>query len=172
MLGGIDKVSMIVTKNTNLPILATIERYAPRRWKRTNNPKSSFMMPCPLPEHNDAEHPDHSGSFAVNAEGTVFHCFGCGEAGNHYQLYQLLSGNDGRQPPIRRPEPPRRRNTTPHHEGQYTKFQGATIHDIAVTKRLDEDYLKDDLAWVDTTLYGRPAIMIPYFSEHKDYVQT
>ena len=63
---------MIVPKNTNLPILTTIDQYALRRWKRTSNPKSRYMMACPLPGHDDKEHSDGSGSFVVNDEGPFF----------------------------------------------------------------------------------------------------
>ena len=167
---------MIVPKNTNFPILATIDQYARRRWKRTSNPKSRYMMACPLPGHNDAEHPDHSGSFAVNAEGTVFHCFGCGEGGNHYQLFQLLSGQAGNASPPHIPRPPQRNATSGPQWQPRPPLQGATIHDVALAKGLDENHLRQNLSWKDTNWkdtkrHRTPAIEIPYLDENNSDAQ-
>ena len=53
-------------------ILEVIQYLAPRRYKTTNNPRSRYTMACPLPTHDDRERPDHSGSFAVNDEQSLF----------------------------------------------------------------------------------------------------
>ena len=68
-------------------ILDIISQFAPREYQTTANPRSRYMMSCPLPTHDDRQHSDHSGSFSVNEEGSLFICFGCGEQGNAYQLY-------------------------------------------------------------------------------------
>lgn len=155
-------------------ILEVIQYLAPRGYKTTNNPRSRYTMACPLPTHDDRERPDHSGSFAVNDEQSLFFCFGCGAKGTGYQLHQLLSGNDAYQPPPRAPDPPKLRNAAPAPRGQqqYVRLQGATIHDIAVAKGLDEDYLKNDLSWQDGDWYGTPAILIPYPDDHNGDVRV
>ena len=168
---------MIVPKNTHLPILATIDQYAPRRWKRTSNPKSRYMMACPLPGHDDREHSDGSGSFAVNDEETLFICFGCEGSGNGYQLHQLLSGGEVFFRPTRQPrqtDNPRQPDTSPatHPQKEHPSLQGANIRDVAVAKGLDEDYLKHDLSWEDSDWYGTPAIKIPYPDETNGDVQV
>ena len=168
---------MIVPKNTNLPILTTIDQYALRRWKRTSNPKSRYMMACPLPGHDDKEHSDGSGSFAVNDEETLFYCFGCEGSSNGYQLHQLLSGGEVFFRPTRQPrqtDNPRQPDASPatHPQKERPSLQGATIRDIAVAKGLDEDYLKYDLSWEDSDWYGTPAIKIPYPDETNGDVQV
>ena len=57
------------------PILDIVLEHAPRLYKTTTNPRSRYMMSCPLPGHHDAEHTDHSGSFSVNDAGNLFYCF-------------------------------------------------------------------------------------------------
>ena len=70
-------------------ILDVIQEYAPRSYKQTSNPRSKYLMQCPLDD--DRQRHDSSGSFSINADGSLFLCFGCGAKGNAFQLRQILS---------------------------------------------------------------------------------
>ena len=101
-------------------------------------------------------------------------CFGCGEQGNGYQLYYLLSGDgEGIPTHVRKrtgnglspsPAPARKPLRQP--------LQGVTLAQIAEAKALDPDFLFEDLAWRDTDYMGRPAISIPYPDENNADTQV
>ena len=50
-----------VIRQEEYKVLDTISRFAPRAFRRTNNSRSRYMMPCPLPDHDDSQHGDHVG---------------------------------------------------------------------------------------------------------------
>ena len=155
-------------------ILDIISQYAPREHHITSNPRSYYMMSCPLPTHDDSQHRNHAGSFSVNKEGSLFICFGCGERGNAYQLYGLLSGD--RQPRQMGTPRPRQRTPVPApapaRKAVRPPLQGVTVAQLAEDKQLDLDFLFEDLSWRNTTYLGKPAISIPYPDENNGEPQV
>jgi len=148
-------------------ILSIINQFTPTDYRTTTNPRSRYMMACPLPGHDDRQHQDRGGSFSVNEEESLFICFGCGARGNAYQLYAILSGDGqvdrthaskrtGGNLPVPPPAPKPVRKP----------LQGVTIATLAEEKGIDPDYLFEDLSWRDTTYFGKPAISIPYPDEN------
>jgi hypothetical protein len=163
-------------------ILDIINQFAPREHRVTHNPRSHYMMSCPLPTHDDRQHRNRGGSFSVNEEGSLFICFGCGARGNGYQLHGLLSGDlqprqaasqnrqnvsqnrhigtsqqrQRQRTPVPAPAPAQAKKPT------RPALQGVTVAQLSDEKQLDIDYLFEDLAWRNTTYFGKPAIAIPY----------
>jgi len=165
-------------RQTTYNILDVIEELAPREHKETSNPRSRYLMQCPLPTHDDRLRHDRSGSFSINAEASLFLCFGCGAKGNAFQLRQILGGEGNFLTALNRghrtastaqrsvtPKPARPRPTRP-------SLQGVSIAQLAEAKGLDPDYLYEELAWRDTPYFGTPAVSIPYPDQNNENVQT
>ena len=136
-------------------------------------------MQCPLPTHDDRLRQDNSGSFSVNAEESLFLCFGCGAKGNAHQLHQILSGSldfmlenasQGEREvapeftPPKTPQPAAAKPTRP-------RLQGVTLAQLAEAKGLDPDYLYEELAWREHRYYGVPA-MLSYPDENNQDPQV
>ena len=168
-----------VIRQEEYKVLDTISRFAPRAFRRTNNSRSRYMMPCPLPDHNDSQHGDHGGSFSVNEAETLWICFGCGAKGNARRLHDLLSG-DYLGPHVRATQ--NRQNATqnrhiapapaPAPKNVRQPLQGVTIAELAESKHLDPDYLYEELAWRDVKYFNTSAISIPYASDSNEDVQV
>ena len=155
-------------------ILDIISQFAPRDYQTTSNPRSRYKMACPLPSHNDRQHHDHSGSFSVNAEGSLFMCFGCGEQGNAYQLYYLMSGDGAgiRTHARKRTGNGQAPSPAPARKPVRKPLQGVTIAQLAEGKDLNPDFLFEDLSWRDTVYLDKPAISIPYPDENNADTQV
>ena len=157
------------------PILDIVLEHAPRLYKTTTNPRSRYMMSCPLPGHHDAEHTDHSGSFSVNDAGNLFYCFGCGASGNAETLRQNLAPGAyaGTIPtaPLSKPEVAVAGSSKSQSQ-TVTSFQGVTISQLASAKGLDLDHVVEELGWQDVEYRGTPAICIPYWNETRSHFQA
>ena len=152
-------------------VLDVISELAPREHRRTANPRSRYMMPCPLPDHDDNQHRDRGGSFSVNEAETLWLCFGCGAKGNAKQLHDLLSGQM-RGPYVRPPRQQPAGTPAPAPKNVRKPLQGVTIAQLAESKGLNPDYLYEELAWRDVKYYNTPAISIPYASDSNEDVQV
>ena len=158
-----------LSKNHYLHVLPLIDQYAPRRYRTTGNPRSRYTMKCPLCEHESSTGVD--AYFTVTDDQQLFHCFVCGEKGNAQQLLLRLNGQAGNASPPRIPRPPHRNPTSGPERQQRQTFQGATIHDLALAKGLDENHLRQVLSWEDADWHGTPAVKIPYPDEHNGDAQ-
>lgn len=148
-----------------LSVLDVVSRLAPRQWKELQNSRGRYSMACPLPNHDDRQHQDYSGSFSVDEAGQLWKCFGCGAGGNAVQLERILSGQTDadlnvQAPPRPQPRPPRKE------KAEREQFQGVTIDQVAEAKGLDAEYLRNILGWQDTTWAGTPIVEIPYPDEN------
>jgi hypothetical protein len=143
-------------------ITEMVQRYAPREYKVNHySRRNHYSMACPLPGHDgDRQHPDGSGSFSVDETDNLFRCFGCGRAGNAYQLYRILSGADSTRPATRPAPPPRNRPAAAP-----AAFQGVTIGQLSQARGLEPEFLRRELRWQDVRYCNAPAIKIPYFDE-------
>ena len=158
-----------VIRQPEYKVLDIINRFAPREHRRNANPRSRYMLSCPLPDHDDSQHRDKAGSFSVNEDESLWICFGCGAKGNAKRLHQLLSG-EMRGPYVR---PPRQQPTAPAPAQKNVRkpLQGTTIAQLAESKTLNPDYLYEELGWRDVKYFNTSAISIPYASEQNDDVQ-
>ena len=169
---------MVNPRQTTYNILDIIQEFAPRDYKETSNPRSRYLMQCPLPSHDDRLRHDRSGSFSINAEASLFLCFGCGGKGNAFQLRQILAGEGSYSSALtggHLPAPTVHKSVTPkaaRPRPTRPSLQGVTIAQLADEKGLDPDYLYEDLGWRDSPYYGTPAIAIPYPDETNNNVQT
>jgi hypothetical protein len=154
--------SPTVNRQQQYNILNIITEHAPREYRETNNPRSRYMMSCPLPNHDDAQHKGGGGSFSVNNDATLYKCFGCGEAGNGLQLLHLLTNNTPQQPRRIRRQEQQHNTPKPVKKSVRKALQGVSILQLAEAKDLDPEHLHDDLAWRDISYFGKPAISIPY----------
>ncbi len=145
-------------------ILDIIQRLAPRPYRTTSNPRSMYMMACPLPDHEDRQHRDGGGSFSVNAEANLWRCYGCKAKGNTVTLNRILIG-EALHPyngPVQRRSAPKVRKT------KLAPLEGVTLAALASAKGLDLDYLLGR-GWADTRYFDGaasryvPAVYIPYF---------
>ena len=159
-----------LSKNDDLHILDLIDQYAPRQYRTTGNPRSRYTMKCPICEHESSTGVD--AYFTVTDDQQLFHCFVCGEKGNAYQLLQRLNGQAGNTSPPRISRPSQRDATSTYQRKQRPPLQGATIHDLALAKGLDENHLRQVLSWEDSAYLGTPAIKIPYLDEHNGDIQV
>jgi len=161
-----------VIRQEQYKVLDIISQFAPRDHRRTANPRSRYMLSCPLPDHEDSQHRDHGGSFSVNEDETLWICFGCGARGNAKRLHQLLSG-EMRGPYVRPPQHQQPAGTpAPAKKNVRQPLQGTTIAQLAEAKGLNPDYLYEELAWRDVKYYNTSAISIPYASETNSDVQV
>ena len=161
-----------IIRQEQYKVLDIISQFAPREHRRTANPRSRYMLSCPLPDHDDSQHRDRGGSFSVNEAETLWLCFGCGAKGNAKHLHQLLSG-EMREPYVRPPRQEQPAGTpAPARKNVRTPLQGVTIAQLAESKGLNPDYLYEELAWRDVKYYNTPAISIPYASDSNDDVQV
>jgi 5S rRNA maturation endonuclease (ribonuclease M5) len=153
--------------------LDIISRFAPRGFRTNANPRSRYMMACPLPDHDDNQHRDNGGSFSINEEETLWICFGCGEKGNARKLHEILAGQL-LGPRVREPGEVRRQAPAPAPARKNIRkpLQGVTIAQLADAKNLNADYLYDELAWRDVKYFNTSAISMPYASENNDDVQV
>ena len=126
-------------------------------------------MKCPICEHESSTGVD--AYFTVTDDQQLFHCFVCGEKGNAYQLLQRLNGQAGNTSPPRISRPSQRDATSTFQRKQRPPLQGATIHDLALAKGLDENHLRQVLFWEDSNWKGTAAIKIPYLDEHNSNAQ-
>ena len=141
-------------------VLVIIDRYAPRRWREHRmSVKGRYTTACPLPDHDDAHHPDGSGSFSIDASRTLFFCFGCGTKGNSFQLQHIL-GDGGYTPsaPVGRP----RSGPARHGRESENQFEGITLAELCAVKGLNPTWVQHTLGWRDTNYAGVSAIEIPY----------
>ena len=129
-------------------VLDIISRFAPREHRRTANPRSRYMLSCPLPDHEDSQHRDKGGSFSVNEDETLWICFGCGAKGNARQLQNILSGNANgpvvrppqqrqRQRQRQRQQPQQPNTPAPDRKNVRQPLQGVTIKQLAEAKGID-----------------------------------
>ena len=160
-----------IIRQEQYKVLDVISELAPREHRRTANPRSRYMMSCPLPDHDDSQHRDHGGSFSVNEAETLWICFGCGAKGNALRLHQLLSG-EMRGPYVRPPRQQPAGTPAPAPKNVRKPLQGVTIAQLAESKGLNPDYLYEELAWRDVNYYNTPAISIPYASDSNEDVQV
>lgn len=150
-----------------LNVMEIIELLAPRPYKVSpNSERSHYSMACCLPGHEtDREHFDHSGSFMVNAAGTLFYCFGCGGKGNAWQLRKILSG-EASVNSSGRPEPKKQANPKSTKPKWLAPRTGVALDELARAKGLDSKFLREKLGWRDITYFNLPAVRIPYFDEN------
>ena len=149
-----------------LDVIQIVERFAPRQWKENGyNEKNRYSMACPLPDHADTEHPDHSGSFSVDAGRKVWFCHGCGRGGGRSSLYKALSGQAVELQEIPRPAPRPKPQQSPKPRA---KPSGIALAEYVEAKAPTSEqtefryYLESDLAWKDANWYGTPALEMPY----------
>ena len=160
-----------IIRQEQYKVLDVISELAPREHRRTANPRSRYMMSCPLPDHDDSQHRDRGGSFSVNEDETLWLCFGCGAKGNAKQLHDLLSG-EMRGPYVRPPRQQPAQTPAPARKNVRKRLQGTTIAQLAEAKHLNPDYLYEELGWRDVKYFGTSAISIPYTSETNSDVQV
>jgi len=160
-----------IIRQEQYKVLDVISQLAPREHRRTANPRSRYMMSCPLPDHDDNQHRDHGGSFSVNEAETLWMCFGCGAKGNAKHLHQLLSGQM-REPYVRPPRQQPAGTPAPAPKNVRKPLQGVTIAQLAESKGLNPDYLYEELAWRDVKYYNTSAISIPYANDSNEDVQV
>ena len=160
-----------IIRQEQYKVLDVISQLTPREHRRTANPRSRYMMSCPLPDHDDSQHRDHGGSFSVNEEETLWICFGCGAKGNAKRLHELLSG-EMRGPYVRPPRQQPAQTPAPARKNVRKRLQGTTIAQLAEAKHLNPDYLYEELGWRDVKYFGTSAISIPYASETNNDVQV
>ena len=160
-----------IIRQEQYKVLDVISQLAPREHRRTANPRSRYMMSCPLPDHDDSQHRDRGGSFSVNEDETLWLCFGCGAKGNAKQLHDLLSG-EMRGPYVRPPRQQPAQTPAPARKNVRKRLQGTTIAQLAEAKHLNPDYLYEELGWRDVKYFGTSAISIPYASETNSDVQV
>ena len=165
-----------VIRQEQYKVLDIISQYAPRDHRRTTNPRSRYMLSCPLPDHDDSQHRDHGGSFSVSEDENLWICFGCGAKGNALQLRNILSGNlNGPvvRPPQNRQQPQQQPNTpAPAKKNVRQPLQGVTIEQLAEAKGIEPNFLYEELGWRDVKYFGKSAISIPYTGVDNEDVQV
>ena len=150
-----------------LRVLDLISRFAPREWKESHgSARGRWSMACPLPDDNDRQHGDGSGSFSLDASGQLWKCFGCGAGGNAFQLQAILGG--GADVGLRAQSPPRWKQPqkTRPDAAERPTFQGVTIEQLAEAKGLSVNHLRG-MGWRDTIWSdGTHVVEIPYLDEY------
>ena len=143
-----------------LAILDIIQRFAPRDHFLGHNPRSKYLMACPLCNYHSRSGRDVY--FTVSEDQKLFKCFVCGAQGNAYQLQQLLlDPTHAPQPPL--PSGPKQRRRS----AQTEIPPGTTVAEVAAAKGLDPHFLRRSMGWRDTEeWYGRliPVVVMPYYS--------
>ena len=146
--------------HSTLKILEIITSFAPRDHFIGHNPRSKYLLACPLCNYHSRSGRDLY--FTVSEDQKLFKCFVCGAQGNAFQLQQLLLNPTRSPQPLPPNQPKQRRRSV------LTEIPpGTTITEVAEAKSLDPYFLRRIMGWEDTKeYYGRliPVVVIPYFS--------
>lgn len=149
-----------MTALPHLAILDIIQRFAPRDHFLGHNPRSKYLMACPLCNYHSRSGRDVY--FTVSEDQKLFKCFVCGAQGNAYQLQQLLLDPTRHTQPLLPTGPKQRRRSA------LTEIPiGTTVAEVAAAKGLDPHFLRRIMSWHDTEeWYGRliPTVVMPYYS--------
>ena len=145
-----------------------IDRFAYRQHKiNANSVRGRYTMACPL--HDDAQHRDYGGSFSVHANNQQWKCFGGCGGGGPKALYERLTGERYTPAPIREADPTRSSSST----GKgITRFQGATVKELADKTGLPEEFLRNVMLWRDGSWYRNKAVEMPYRDEANQEVRV
>jgi len=137
-----------------LNCLEIVQRYKPRPYHTTSDPRSRFVMRCPIHDGDDL-------NFKISEDGQLWTCWSRCGGGNAFQLLQRLNGGQSHDFKPVTPAPAPKHQPTPKPQ---KPLDGVALADLVTTSKVDAQ-VATDLSWEDTT-YGRdrtPAIRIPYY---------
>ncbi len=145
-------------------ILDSVNKYAPRPMKTTNNTRSKYWIRCPMPGHDDK-----NASMSISEDGGMATCWSaCGQFTRKTFLQSLTGHLDENWLPVKPVVPkilPQLKKKT---DDPKKKAHGCTLQQLADSKGFDVDYLKE-LGWADTYYPGSrvKAVYIPYWDQNR-----